>query len=181
MKKGTRRSKAAGRTWTPVKAAAGSKQALLIERWMKLDVHTIKPLDSVAHARALLEEHRINQLPVVVRGRLVGIVTDRDLRDASRAVQVSATRAGAEEAVPSDPEEIPVEAVMTRNVLTLTPKDTLEEAAFLMRRERIGALPIVTKRTLQGILTRSDLLDAFLALLAQVKPQGTILRPAVAK
>jgi acetoin utilization protein AcuB len=148
---------------------------------MKLDVHTVKPLDSVAHARALLEEHRINQLPVVVRGRLVGIVTDRDLRDASRAMQVSGSGAGAEETVPSDPEEIPVEAVMTRNVLTLAPKDTLEEAAFLMRRERIGSLPIVTKRTLQGILTRSDLLEAFLTLLAQMKPEGATRRPVASK
>jgi CBS domain-containing protein len=49
---------------------------------MKFVVHTVKPHDSVAHARALLEEHRINQLPVLFDNHLVGIVTDRDLRDA---------------------------------------------------------------------------------------------------
>jgi predicted transcriptional regulator len=46
-----------------------------VRRWMKTPVHATKPLDSIAHARELMERHRINQLPVVVDGRLVGIVT----------------------------------------------------------------------------------------------------------
>ena len=57
-----------------------------IEKWMKREVHCIKPLDSIQHARDLMEEHRINQLPVVVNGRLVGIITDRNLRDAFPSV-----------------------------------------------------------------------------------------------
>lgn len=137
---------------------------MLIERWMKFAVHTVKPLDSVAHARALLEEHRINQLPVVVNGRLVGIVTDRDLRDAPRAVQIASTEAGDKGAAPTTPEQIPVETVMTTNVLTLEPKDSLTRAASLMRQERIGAIPIVENGVLRGIITRSDLLDAFLKI-----------------
>ncbi len=157
---------AAHRTRPPVKPAREDR-SLLIERWMKLAVHTVKPLDSVAHARALLEEHRINQLPVVVDGRLVGIVTDRDLRDAARAAQIAATKTGEPETALTNPDEIPVEAVMTPNVLTLLPSDTLEKAASLMRRERIGSVPIVTKGVLEGILTRSDVLGAFLALVAQ--------------
>ena len=127
---------------------------MLIERWMKFEVRTVKPLDTVAHARALLEEHRINQLPVVVNGRLVGIVTDRDLRDAPRAVQIASAEAG--DTAPTTPEQIPVEAVMTTNVLTLEPKDSLTRAASLMRQERIGAIPIVENGVLRGIITRSD-------------------------
>ena len=49
--------------------------------WMKPALITVKPRDSARHARELMERHRINQLPVVVDDRLVGIVTDRDLRD----------------------------------------------------------------------------------------------------
>lgn len=135
---------------------------MLIERWMKFVAHTVKPLDSVAHARAILEEYRINQLPVVVNGRLVGIVTDRDLRDALRAVQIASTEAGDKKTAPATPEQIPVETVMTTNVLTLKPKDSLTEAATLMRQERIGAIPIVEDGVLRGIITRSDILDAFL-------------------
>jgi acetoin utilization protein AcuB len=137
-----------------------------IEQLMKPAVHTVKPHDSVAHARAILEEHRINQLPVVVNRKLVGIVTDRDLRDAPAAVEVAAETAGGSHKAPPPPPAgaIPVEAVMTTNVLALAPGDSVEEAARLMRRERIGAVPIVDRGALVGIIARSDILDAFVAL-----------------
>lgn len=145
--------------------------ALTIERWMKLAVHTIKPRDSVAHARTLIEEHRINQLPVVQAGRLIGIVTDRDLRDASRAVGIAAEAVSGHQGK-ADPDKIPVEAVMSSNVITLRPTDTIEEAARVMRRERFGALPIVEKGALRGILTRSDLLEVLLEMSARLQEKG---------
>jgi acetoin utilization protein AcuB len=58
---------------------------------------------------------------------------------------------------------VPVDAVMTANVLTLGPGDSMASAARLMRRERIGAIPIVDQDRLVGIVTRSDVLDAFVA------------------
>jgi acetoin utilization protein AcuB len=146
---------------------------LTIERWMKLTVYTVKPLDSVAHARALLEEYRINQLPVVQNGKLVGIVTDRDLRDAGRAVEIAASAATGH-ATKVDPEQIAVESVMTSNVMTLKPTDTIEQAAELMRRERFGAIPIVEKGTLRGILTRSDLLAVLIAMSRLMRQEGGV-------
>lgn len=129
---------------------------------MKIPVHTVKPRDTVACARALIEEYRINQLPVVVNRSLVGIVTDRDLRDA-RAAVVGAADAATRAHLSSPPaDKITVESVMTTNVLTLTPTHTVVDAARLMRRERIGAIPIVEHNALAGILTRSDILDAFI-------------------
>jgi acetoin utilization protein AcuB len=139
--------------------------------WMKHPVHHVKPRDTVRHARALLERHRINQLPVVVDDRLVGIVTDRDLRDAFPAVpEVSAALGG-------DLGGRPVEDVMTRAVITVTPSDVLTEAAHRMRRERIGALPVVDNGRLVGILTRSDMLAAFIALAAGTgEPETPVAR-----
>jgi acetoin utilization protein AcuB len=139
--------------------------------WMKHPVHHVKPRDTVRHARALLERHRINQLPVVVDDRLVGIVTDRDLRDAFPAVpEVSAALGG-------DLGSRPVEDVMTRAVITVTPSDVLTEAAHRMRRERIGALPVVDNGRLVGILTRSDMLAAFIALAAGTgEPETPVAR-----
>jgi acetoin utilization protein AcuB len=130
-----------------------------IMKWMKTELRTIKPLDSIEHARALMEEHRINQLPVVRDGRLVGIVTDRDLRDAYPSVLADPTRKQT-----PDPHAVKVESVMTANVLTLGPRDSIVAAASLMRRERMGAVPIVDGSHLVGILTRSDLLAALVAL-----------------
>jgi acetoin utilization protein AcuB len=125
-----------------------------VDRYMRHPVMTIKSGDTIAHARALLERHRINQLPVVVDGRLVGIVTDRDLRDAFPSVfEPDGSRK-------ANPASICVRDVMTANVLTLPPGATIADAAQMMRRERIGAVPIVTGDRLLGILTRSDVLGA---------------------
>ncbi len=153
----------------PSRGSAASKRAgnynSRVEYWMKMPVLTVKPRESVAHARALMEEHRVNQLPVTVNGKLVGIVTDRDLRDATNAMQTSAKVAGAQFASESaTPELIPVEAVMSTNVLVIRPSDTMQKAATLMRRERIGGLPVLDRGRMVGILTRSDVLAAFVAL-----------------
>jgi acetoin utilization protein AcuB len=124
----------------------------------------IKSHDSVARARALIEEHRINQLPVIKDGLLVGIVTDRDLRDAVSAVTTSSHPTGIVEPVPQTADEIPVETVMTRNAITLAPHSSIVTAAELMRRERIGSVPILDGQKLRGIVTRSDILRAFVFL-----------------
>jgi acetoin utilization protein AcuB len=138
---------------------------------MKRPVLIVKPHDSIRHARELLERHRINQLPVVVDGRVVGIVTDRDLRDAFPSVmEAAAPRRRTDGA---DPATILVEEVMTSNVLTLAPEATVEEGARLMRSERIGAIPILAGGRLIGILTRSDVLDVFLGE-AERRPASSV-------
>jgi acetoin utilization protein AcuB len=130
-----------------------------IAKWMKPHPRSLKAHDSIQHAREVMEEHRINQLPVVRDGHLVGIVTDRDLRDAFPSVLADPMRK-----TTPDPHTIMVESVMSANVLTLAPGDDIITAAQLMRRERVGALPIVDGGRLVGILTRSDLLGALIAL-----------------
>lgn len=150
-----------------------------IEDWMKFPVHSVKPLDSIARARAVLEQHRVNQLPVVLNNRLVGIVTDRDLRSASPAVaEAAAIDAGTMENVLLDPETTPVEQVMTAKVITLGPKDTVEQATRLLMSERIGAIPVVEEGRLVGILTRSDVLGAFLGVIASGRGASQTAKPA---
>lgn len=131
-----------------------------IAAWMKHPVVTVRPRDTARHAREVMEKHRVNQLPVVVDGRLVGIVTDRDLRDAFPSVFELAEATGRHRSPETDPGTIPVEDVMTRDVLTLASGLFIADAARLMRRQRIGAIPIVDGGRLVGILTRSDVLDA---------------------
>jgi acetoin utilization protein AcuB len=135
---------------------------MLVSQWMKRRPHTVNPGDSIRHARRILEDHRINQLPVLAGGRLVGIVTDRDLRDAFPSA-LDHRRHREAKSNPS-PDATTVETVMTSNVLTVQPADSMAEAARVMRRGRIGALPVVDGDRLVGILTRSDLLDALVAL-----------------
>ncbi|MGO9063049.1 MAG: CBS domain-containing protein [Candidatus Binataceae bacterium] len=146
-----------------------------IKDWMNTPVHTVKPHDSVAHARSLLERYRINQLPVVVDGALVGVVTDRDLRNASpSAAEKAAADLGRIDVNMIDPAKVKVESVMTEKVFSLGPEDTVEDAVRVMRRERFGAIPVVERNRVVGMLTRSDVLDAFmcLALGAEVPPES---------
>jgi acetoin utilization protein AcuB len=136
-----------------------------IQQWMKHPVHIVKPLDSIRHAREIMEMHRINQLPVIAGGHLIGIITDRDLRAAYPSVFDAPLLSGRKpHTAGTDPEAVTVEMVMTPNVLSLAPHDSVPDAARLMRRERVGAVPIVDGNRLVGILTRSDVLDAFVAL-----------------
>jgi acetoin utilization protein AcuB len=136
-----------------------------IRSWMKHTLHSVKPLDSIQHARELMQSHRINQLPVVVDGRLVGIITDRDLRDAFPSVFDSPLFERRKPKVAmTDPRTVTVEMVMTPNVTTVAPGDSMADAARLMRRERVGALPVVEGDRVVGIVTRSDVLDCFLDL-----------------
>jgi acetoin utilization protein AcuB len=107
----------------------------------------------------------------VVDGRLVGIVTDRDLRDAFPSVFESVEPSGRRrQPAGVDPETIPVEDVMTRDVLTLSAEAFVSDAARIMRRERVGAVPMVDGGRLVGILTRSDVLDAFVELSRSAVP-----------
>lgn len=134
---------------------------MTITPYIRRTVVTVKPLDSARHARELLERHRINQLPVVVDGRVVGIVTDRDLRDVFPSVLESGRRIRHHPEL--DPDRVPVRDVMTARVFTLDRNASVPEAAELLRRERIGAVPIVDDDDrLCGILTRSDLLGALI-------------------
>lgn len=136
-----------------------------VRAWMKHPVHCAKPLDSIQHARELLGKYRVNQLPVTVDGRLVGIITDRDLRDAFPSVFDSALFAREKPKVTAtDPRTVTVEMVMTPNVTTVAPDDSMSDAVRLMRKQKIGALPVVEGERIVGILTRSDVLDGFLDL-----------------
>ena len=155
-----------GKKANPVKGTlpdAGGLETLMCQRWMTAKVHTVKPVDSVAHARSVLEKLQINQLPVIKDGILVGIVTDRDLRDAVSTVTTSGWRANAINLATPTPDEIPVEAIMTHNVITLAPHSTVVNATVIMRLQRIGSVPIVNGSRVVGIVTRSDVLDAFVA------------------
>jgi acetoin utilization protein AcuB len=136
-----------------------------LKKWMKHPVHHVKPRDTIQHARDIMEKNRVNQLPVEVDGKLVGIITDRDLRDAFPSVFDSVGLGGKKpKAAGADPGTVWVEDVMTSSVTTIDADASIAEAARLMRKERIGALPVLADQRLVGILTRSDLLEALVEL-----------------
>ncbi len=130
-----------------------------VSKWMTKSMITIKPKDTLRHARERLAKYRINQIPVVINDKLVGIVTDRDVRDA----YPSSLRLFHGKDIDEFGDSHTVEEVMTYNVVAISPQTSLREAAQRLRRQRFGALPVVENGKLVGIITRSDLLDAMLA------------------
>jgi acetoin utilization protein AcuB len=135
-----------------------------VRRWMREPVTTIGAEAPVREAVARMREQAIRHLPVVAgRGRLIGIVTDRDLRQVVFDAAVGG-RLGDEAAGLG---ELPVREVMTWGVVTVTPRTDLRTAAALMRERRMGALPVVEGARLVGMLTEHDLLAALVALMRE--------------
>lgn len=127
-----------------------------VEEWMQRRPVTVSPQETLRTAWRIIRENWIRHLPVVERGRLVGIITDRDLRHAlpSRAVGLEMHE------IPHLAEKVRIWEVMARAVVTIHREAPIEEAARLLLKYRIGALPVVKGESLVGIITKTDLVRA---------------------
>jgi acetoin utilization protein AcuB len=118
---------------------------------------TVTPSETVAQADELMTSNKIRQLPIVDENRLVGIITDRDIRSflSASLLESPETR---EKALNTKVREI-----MTTSPITLSPDDDLEEAVELLIEEKMGGIPVVDDvEDLVGIVTYVDVLRCFL-------------------
>lgn len=122
---------------------------------MNRDLVTVDKQASLRRARRILDQHRIRHLLVVDGKRLVGIVTDRDLRQAAPSSKSPLTISERQEFM----DELKVLEVMSRKLITASPTTTIREAARVMVQEKIGCLPVVDGNQLVGIVTQADLLE----------------------
>src|SRR5688572_14045905 len=127
-------------TIRPSRAAPQVEPQLTVSRWMSKYVHVITPDAALVEAVDIMSEHRIRHVPVIDGDRLVGIISDRDVRNAlprradlrgpiDAACQTSLGRTAAD--------------VMSRHPITIPRDFSIHEAAEIMCREKIGALPVV--------------------------------------
>jgi acetoin utilization protein AcuB len=138
---------------------------------------TIGPESSFYEARALIHDKGIRHLPVVDKnGRLLGIVTDRDIREAAPS---DATLLSVQE-LHYLLGKLKVSSIMTpkEKLITITPDTLIEEAVQLMHDHKIGCLPVVEAEKLYGIFTETDAL-AHLVDVFGVKEKGTRLTVAL--
>jgi acetoin utilization protein AcuB len=161
-------------------AAKKQSKTIRVADWMTEGVLAVETYDSIGIARELMAKHRVNQLPVLDNDVLVGIVTDRDLRDAyPTSMAISETKK-----IDQFAARYTVEEVMSHDVFTVAPETPLSTAVELLRRHRIGALPVVSSKELVGIITRSDILDFVLSggvlksRAGKVKTSRPVRRPA---
>ncbi len=139
---------------------------MLVKEVMSTPVVTVTPETSMTDALKILRERHIRRLPVVSRGRLVGIVTELDIVRASPSPVTSLSVAELAYLVP----KITVKEIMTKDPLTIDPNAPIERAAVIMRDRKIGGLPVVEGDAVVGIITESDIFDAFLSLLGATRP-----------
>ena len=129
---------------------------MYVGRRMTRKVITLSPMDTVRDAQRVLEENRIHHLPVVEGEELVGIVSDTNLRKWFLREETVNEKGTVSRRIGH------VGEIMTRDVITMSPGDTIEDALLILHRRRFGALPVVEGRKLVGIITKADVLAAFI-------------------
>ncbi len=132
-----------------------------VRELMSKKLITVTVDDSVMKASKLMKEHGIQHLPVLKQGALAGIVSDRDLKEASPS---KATALDIHELYYLL-DQITVGKVMPTRLFTVSPADTVEKAAAVMLKHNISALPVVNPEGgLEGIITKGDIFRAFVSI-----------------
>lgn len=129
---------------------------MLVANRMTKEPVTVEPVDLLIRASHKMQAGGFRRLPVLVDGKLVGIITERDLREHRGHL-----------------EHTKINGVMTENPLTVSPGTTLEEAAQIMLKRQIGGLPVLDEGRLVGIITASDVLNAFLDVMGAARGGST--------
>jgi acetoin utilization protein AcuB len=135
---------------------------MLVKDWMSPAPLTVSPETPVLEALRLLKERGFRRLPVVEGSKLIGIVTDKDLKDAmpSKATTLSVWEMSYLLA------KLTVREVMATEVLTVNSLETLEDAALRMQERKLGGMPVLDNAgALVGILTITDVLGALVRVL----------------
>jgi CBS domain-containing protein len=133
---------------------------LLVQDWMTRKVITVDVRTTLPDAHKLMRTNKIRRLPVMDHGRLMGIITRSDIREASPS---DATTLSVWE-LTYLLSKLEVRQIMTPDPVTIAPEATIREAAKLMGNHKIGGLPVVDKAgQLVGIITESDIFRVLIA------------------
>ena len=143
-----------------------------VEKWMTVKPITLKTSDSLARAIDVMKEKKIRRIPIVSdAGKLVGIVSDRDLKDVSpsRATTLDIWE------LHYVLDKLKLGDIMTKKPWTVPPEMPIEKAALLMLEKRVEGLPVIDgKGALVGILTEGDIFRALVELTGVAKGKTRI-------
>jgi acetoin utilization protein AcuB len=129
-----------------------------VRNWMITDLIVVSPKDTVESAIQIMQQHSIRHLPVVEDNRLVGLVTESSLRPYLSPEKL----------------KLPLREVMIINPITIDPEASIDEAARLIYKYKIGGLPVVSQGKLVGIITITDILEAFIELMGILKASSRL-------
>ena len=134
---------------------------MLVRERMSKPVITVKPDMPIMEALNLMKRERIRRMPVVKQGKMMGIISDKDLLNASPSDATSLSVWEINYLLSN----ISVEEVMTREVLTVEEETPIEEAARIMADNKIGGIPVMRGEDIVGLITETDLFKIFLELM----------------
>lgn len=140
---------------------------MIVEQMMNKNVLTLNPSNTIKEAVSILREKKIRHIPIVNElGKVVGVVTDRDIKEATQSNLMDGQN---QELV-----ETPLKEIMTNNPVIGHPLDFVEEVATIFYDQQIGCLPIVSGGKLVGIVTETDLLYKYIELTGAHQPGSQI-------
>jgi acetoin utilization protein AcuB len=133
---------------------------MAIKDFMTTDVITVTPDTKISQASVVMEKYDVHRLPVMEGEKLVGLITEGTIQEASPSKATSLSVYEMNYLL----NKTTVKDVMIKNVLTTTPDAVLEDGIYLMRTNNIGVLPVIDNDKLVGIITDKDIFDAFLKI-----------------
>ncbi|GBD90982.1 inosine 5'-monophosphate dehydrogenase [bacterium BMS3Abin04] len=131
---------------------------MIVSKWMSKRVVTVDESDTLSEAVNTLKRNHVRRLPVLRDNKLIGIVSDRDLKEAAPSRVTSLDMWELHYLL----SKIKVKDLMKRRIITISPDSTIEKAAILMFDNKIGGLPVVENEELVGIITEHDVFNAFI-------------------
>ncbi|MBW1725396.1 MAG: CBS domain-containing protein [Deltaproteobacteria bacterium] len=132
---------------------------MYVGRIMNTYLMTVPPDTSLQKAKEIIDEKRINHLLVVDKtGNLIGIVSDRDVKQSSASPATSLSVHELNYLLT----QLTVEPIMAKKIITISPGTTIERAALIMQKNRINALPVIEDEKLVGIITSTDVMRVLL-------------------
>lgn len=129
-----------------------------VKDYMTKEVISISPEESVAHAADLMRDKGLRRLPVIEKGQLVGLVTEGTMADASPSKATSLSIYEMNYLL----NKTKIRDIMIRQVVTVEPDASLEDAIYEMMTYKVGVLPVVQNNQVVGIITDRDVFKAFL-------------------
>lgn len=140
---------------------------MIVEKIMKKEIISLTETDTIQTALLLIQEKRIRHIPIVNHeNHLVGLISDRDIRDASPSIFRT-------EDFKEDMQK-PLHTIMKTNIITGHPLDFVEEIGAVFCENNISCLPIIHEKKLVGIITGTDLLQSYVELTGVNKPGSQI-------
>lgn len=135
---------------------------MIVEEVMTTKLITISENDTLLQAQQLMVEKSVRHLPVVKKRKLLGIITESDIRS---AFIFDGRTTDLDEEVPVNPAKMKVKNYMTKEPLTVSPETNIEDAALIIYRNKIGGLPVVKDDKLEGIISIIDMLGLFIDMM----------------